>query len=172
MVGRERDRRVVERAVFLGEQAGFYQLIAGEQQTECAANLLDRSESAIAPRTALTVGGIVSGYIYSSNAAMQDSLEMAACTQAQARIEQARSAQWDVSAYPAVDQLVASNFPNQMVTLTQLDSPSNTVSATVQTTISQVSVSPPVRLIHVDCIWQYRDYTMTSSVETMRAPDE
>jgi type II secretory pathway pseudopilin PulG len=122
--------------------------------------------------TALTVGGIVSGYIYSSNAAMQDSLELAACTQAQARIEQARSAQWDVSAYPAVDQLVASNFPNQMVTLTQLDSPSNTVSATVQTTISQVSVSPPVRLIHVDCIWQYRDYTMTSSVETMRAPDE
>jgi len=122
--------------------------------------------------TALTVGGIVSGYIYSSNVAMQDSLEMAACTQAQARIEQARSAQWDVSAYPAVDQLVATNFSNVVVNLNLPDSQTVTIPATVQTTIAQVSLTPPVRLIHVDCIWQYRDLTMTSSVETMRAPDE
>jgi len=49
------------RAVFLGEQAGFYQLTAGEQQKEFAANLLDRSESAIAPRGALSVDGRPAG---------------------------------------------------------------------------------------------------------------
>jgi hypothetical protein len=43
------------RAVLLGEQAGFYELTAGEQRTEFAANLLDVSESAIAPRDALPV---------------------------------------------------------------------------------------------------------------------
>jgi hypothetical protein len=114
----------------------------------------------------------VSGYIYSSNVAMQDSLEMAACTQAQARIEQARSAQWDVSAYPMVDQLVAANFTNVVVTLNLPSSQTPPVSATVQTTISQVSVTPPVRLIHVDCTWLSGTNPMTYSVETMRAPDE
>jgi hypothetical protein len=51
------------RAVLLGEQAGFYELTAGEQQTEFAANLLDRSESAIAPRSTLTVEGRPSGQV-------------------------------------------------------------------------------------------------------------
>ncbi len=122
--------------------------------------------------TALTVGGIVSGYIYSSNTAIKDSLQMAACTQAQARLEQARSAQWDVSAYPVVDQLVATNFPDLVVTLNQPDSQSGPVSATVRTTISQVSLTPPVRLIHVDCTWLSGTNSMTTSIETMRAPDE
>jgi len=51
------------RAVFLGEQAGFYQLTAGEQQTQFAANLLDRSESAIAPRATLSVDGQPAGQV-------------------------------------------------------------------------------------------------------------
>jgi hypothetical protein len=51
------------RAVLLGEQAGFYELTAGEQRTEFAANLLDRSESAIAPRSTLTVEGRPSGQV-------------------------------------------------------------------------------------------------------------
>jgi hypothetical protein len=51
------------RAVLLGEQAGFYELTAGEQQTAFAANLLDRSESAIAPRSALSVDGQPAGQV-------------------------------------------------------------------------------------------------------------
>jgi hypothetical protein len=51
------------RAVLLGEQAGFYELIAGDQKTEFAANLLDRSESAIAPRSALAVDGQPAGAV-------------------------------------------------------------------------------------------------------------
>jgi len=45
------------RAVMLGEQAGFYELTAGEQRTEFAANLLDVSESTIARRDTLPVDG-------------------------------------------------------------------------------------------------------------------
>jgi hypothetical protein len=45
------------RAVMLGEQAGFYELAAGDQRTEFAANLLDVSESTIEARAALPVDG-------------------------------------------------------------------------------------------------------------------
>ncbi|MGD0529410.1 MAG: VWA domain-containing protein [Polyangiaceae bacterium] len=45
------------RAVMLGEHAGFYELTAGEQHTEFAANLLDSAESTIAARDALPVDG-------------------------------------------------------------------------------------------------------------------
>jgi len=122
--------------------------------------------------TALTVAGIVSGYIYCSNVTVMDSLTMAASTQAQARIEEAHSAQWDISAYPAIDQLVATNFTDRTVTLNLPDSKSVAIPATVRTTISEVSSNPPIKLIHVDCIWQFRDATMTNSIETMRAPDQ
>jgi hypothetical protein len=49
------------RAVFLGQQAGFYELSAGDQTTMFAANLLDASESAIAPQDKLVVDGKPSG---------------------------------------------------------------------------------------------------------------
>jgi hypothetical protein len=45
------------RAVLLGVQAGFYELDAGGEKTAFAANLLDASESAIAPQDKLTVDG-------------------------------------------------------------------------------------------------------------------
>jgi hypothetical protein len=51
------------RAVLLGEQAGFYELTAGQQRTAFAANLLDRSESSIAPRSALAVDGQPAGAV-------------------------------------------------------------------------------------------------------------
>jgi hypothetical protein len=49
------------RAVFLGQQAGFYELSAGEQKTMFAANLLDGAESAIAAQDRLVVDGKPSG---------------------------------------------------------------------------------------------------------------
>ncbi len=51
------------RAVLLGQQAGFYELSAGEQTTTFAANLLDASESAIAPQDAVVVDGKPSGTV-------------------------------------------------------------------------------------------------------------
>jgi von Willebrand factor type A domain len=49
------------RAVFLGQHAGFYELSAGDQTTTFAANLLDASESAIAPQDHVVVDGKSSG---------------------------------------------------------------------------------------------------------------
>jgi len=49
------------RAVMLGVDAGFYQLMVGDQTTSFAANLLDAGESAIAPQDRLVVDGREAG---------------------------------------------------------------------------------------------------------------
>src|SRR5262249_35149037 len=51
------------RAVVLGERAGFYELSAGEQTSTFAANLLDATESTIAPQTRLVVDGKGAGVV-------------------------------------------------------------------------------------------------------------
>jgi hypothetical protein len=46
-------------------------------------------------------------------------------------------------------------------------------SATIQTTISQISVTPPIRRIRVDCIWNFMgSQVITNTIETIRAPDQ
>ncbi|HXN33081.1 MAG TPA: VWA domain-containing protein [Polyangiaceae bacterium] len=51
------------RAVLLGEHSGFYELTAGGETTTFAANLLDASESAIAPQDKVLVGGKEAGAV-------------------------------------------------------------------------------------------------------------
>ena len=51
------------RAVLLGEHAGFYELDAGGQSTSFAANLLDASESSIAPQDRLSVDAKEAGSV-------------------------------------------------------------------------------------------------------------
>jgi type II secretory pathway pseudopilin PulG len=121
--------------------------------------------------TAVTVAGIISGYTYCTTSSVKAELEQAANTRAMERIEQTRSAQWDASGWPAVDQLVATNFPDEIVSLEM--SGTNGTLATIQTTIAQISDSPPLRSIHVDCIWQFQGGAfITNSIETCRAPDQ
>ncbi len=123
--------------------------------------------------TGLTVGGIVAGYIYCTTAAVKAELVQAASARAMERIEETRSAQWDTSVWPIVDQLVATNFPNEVVSLDVPGSDSGGTSATIETTISQISLSPPIMDIRVDCIWQFRGAQwITNTIETIRAPDE
>jgi prepilin-type N-terminal cleavage/methylation domain-containing protein len=120
----------------------------------------------------LMVAGIVTGYIYCSTATVKDSLYMAANARAMERLEETQSAQWDTSISPAVDQLVATNFPPQTVPLNISGSDPNVISATVNTEIAQISLLPPLKRIHVDCIWQFQggDF-ITNSIETCRAPN-
>ncbi len=123
--------------------------------------------------TGLTVAGIVAGYIFCMTATVKAELIQAANARAMERIEEARSAQWDTSAWPIVDQLVATNFPNKVVSLDMPGTGSGGTSATIETTISQISLTPPVRRIRVDCIWQFRGVELiTNTIETMRAPDQ
>ena len=123
--------------------------------------------------TGLTVSGIVTGYIYCTNASMKDSIYMAANGRVMERIEEARSARWDMSSYPVVDQLVATNFPDKMVALQTTAKGLETISATIKTEISNISLTPPVRRIRVDCIWLFKGVEpVTNTIETCRAPDQ
>ncbi len=125
--------------------------------------------------TGLMVAGIVSGYIYCATSAIKAGLAQAANAKALERMEQTRSAQWDTSSYPVIDQLVASNFPDEVVTLDMPGTNYAGTSATIRTTIAQISASPQpqIRMVHVDCIWQFRGSEwITNSIETCRAPDQ
>jgi type II secretory pathway pseudopilin PulG len=123
--------------------------------------------------TVLMMGGIVNGYIYCTTSAVKAELAQAANAQAMQRLEEARSATWNTSSSLAQDQLVATNFPDEVVTLEMPGTNSVGTSATIQTTIAQISSSPPVRTIHVDCVWQFRGAEwVTNSIETIRAADQ
>ena len=123
--------------------------------------------------TVLMVTGIVTGYIYCTTANVKDSLYMAANARAAARLEETRSARWDTSSFPPVDELVATNFPDQMVALDLSGIGAQVTSATVRTEISDLSLTPPVRKIRVQCIWSVKgDELVTNTIETCRAPDQ
>ena len=123
--------------------------------------------------TVLMVGGIINGYIYCTTSTVKAELAQAANAQAMQRLEEARSATWNTSSSLAQDQLVATNFPDEVVTLEMPGTNSVGTSATIQTTIAQISSSPPVRTIHVDCVWQFRGTEwVTNSIETIRAADQ
>ena len=123
--------------------------------------------------TVLTISGIVSGYIYCSKATVKSALYFTANAQANARMEQVRAARWDTSSYPAVDQLVSTNFPDLAVTLDKVTSGPEATSATVKTTILPISTTPPLRRIRVDCIWLFQGTELiTNTIETCRSPDQ
>jgi prepilin-type N-terminal cleavage/methylation domain-containing protein len=126
--------------------------------------------------TGLMVGGIVTGYIYCATSAIKAELAQAANAKAMQRIEEARSAPWNTSSALIGDQLVATNFPDEVVTLDMPGTNTAGTSATIQTTITPISptpFAPPLKTIHVDCIWQFRGAEwVTNSVETIRAADQ
>lgn len=129
--------------------------------------------------TGLTVAGIVTGYTFCSTSTVKDSLYMAANARAMERMEETRSAIWAPYRAKPVDELVATNFPDKVVILDLSGSGSATNLAMLKTDISQISpspsspVSPPVRRIRVDCIWQFRGIELiTNTIETCRAPDQ
>jgi prepilin-type N-terminal cleavage/methylation domain-containing protein len=129
--------------------------------------------------TGLVVAGIVTGYIFCTTSTVKDSLYMAANARAMERIEETRSAIWAPYRAQPVDELVATNFLDKIVTLDLSGSGSAITSATLKTDISQILPSPslpfsaPVMRIRVDCIWQFKggDF-ITNSIETCRAPDQ
>ena len=122
--------------------------------------------------TGLAVGGIVTGYAYCTNSAERAALSLAASARAMERIEESRSAKWDTASWPPVDQVVATNFPSKVVTLDLSGSGEVATTATLNTLISEISASPPLKSIRVDCIWKYKTEMVTNSIEVCRAPDQ
>src|SRR5208337_240273 len=93
----------------------------------------------------LLVVSIVRGYIYCMSSALKAELAQEANAQAFQRLEEARSTTWNTSSSAAQDQLVASNFPNEVVTLDMPGTNAVGTTATILTTITQVSTVPPLR---------------------------
>ena len=123
--------------------------------------------------TGMAIVGILQGYHYCTQSAQKAALAQAASARAMERIEETRSAKWDTSSWPVVDQLVATNFPNEVVTLDLSGSGEVVSTATLRTEISQVSVTPPLKRVRVDCVWNFRGVeVITNSIETFRAPDQ
>jgi prepilin-type N-terminal cleavage/methylation domain-containing protein len=126
--------------------------------------------------TGLMVGGIITGYIYCTTAAIKAELAQLANAKALQRVEEARSAPWNTSSVLTTDQLIGSNFPVQTVSLDMPGTDTNGTLATIYTTIAPISptpFSPPIATIHVDCVWQFRGAEwVTNSIETIRAADQ
>jgi Tfp pilus assembly protein PilE len=121
----------------------------------------------------LAVAAIISGYLFSIVCAEKSALSLAAGARALERVEETRSAKWDNSSWPPVDQLVSSNFPDKLVILGQSDTGRPTTYATNVTQIIQISLDPPLKKIHVECVFNFKgSQLVTNVVETCRAPDQ
>jgi len=119
------------------------------------------------------IGAIINGYIFTVVSAERNALSLAANARAMQRIEEIRAAQWDTSVFPALDELSITNFPDQVVALDLSGTSSAVTWATTRAVITDISSSPPLRRIRVDCTWKfYNGKVMTNTIETCRAPDQ
>jgi Tfp pilus assembly protein PilV len=122
---------------------------------------------------AVGLGGIVYGYIMAAQNAEWAAYHLAAHSLAMQRLEQSRSAKWDLQSTPITDELVGTNFPLIVEVLDIPISKTNVVFATNQTTITTISTTPPLKMVRVDCTWRFMtDRIFTNTVVTYRAPDQ
>lgn len=122
---------------------------------------------------ALSIGGIMYGYVMSAKRAEWTAYAMAAQSLAMQRIEQTRAARWDLQTTPITDELISANFPPQANVLDIPISGTNVVYATNLTTITTLSTNPSLRSIQVDCVWRWSvgNRFFTNTVITYRGPD-
>ncbi len=121
----------------------------------------------------LTMSGILFGYAMAARRAEWSAYSLAAQSLAMMRIEQTRACKWDPNGWPPVDLVLGSSFPQKVEVLDIPVSGTNRVYATNTTTITQISTTPPLKMIRVDCSWRFADRgVFTNTVVTYRAPDQ
>lgn len=122
----------------------------------------------------IMVAGLFSLYTQSAVRAEWSAYSLAGQMMALRGLEQTRAAKWDPRASPAVDELVTANFTNALEVLDLGPNGGSATYATNVTTIQTISVSPPLKLIEVQCTWAFprRNKTFTNSVFTYRASDQ
>lgn len=122
---------------------------------------------------AVSLGGIVWGYILAGHRTEWSTYSAAAHLMAMRQLEQTRAAKWDPRGYPPVDDLVSTNFPPVTMPLNLPQVGTNIVTATSTTTITDIPTDPPVRMIRVDCSWSVMGRgPFTNTLVTYRAPDQ
>jgi len=122
---------------------------------------------------AIVISATINGYILSTNRAEWSSYSLAAHSLAMQRLEQTRAATWNMSGEFPVDELTAANFPAAKAVMDIPISGTNAVVATLYTTITSVSASPPFKMIRVDCVWPYpKRGFFTNTLTTYRSADQ
>ncbi|MEK7675587.1 MAG: hypothetical protein AAB676_07125 [Verrucomicrobiota bacterium] len=122
---------------------------------------------------AMTIGGIVYGYVLAAQRAELSSYMLAAQSLAMQRLEQSRAAKWDPMAYPVVDELVSTNFPQTVEVLDIPVSGTNIVYATNKVTVTTLSTNPPLKMIQADCTWSFMSRRLfTNTVVIYRTADQ
>ena len=145
---------------------------AVHRHRRCSGTSLEEVVMSIAI-AAISMGGISTGYLVSSQRAEWAGRSQAANSLALQRLEQVRAAKWDVLAYPAVDEVASSNFPLVVQALDMPMTGSSIDYATNVTTITTVSVDPPIKLVRSECIWGFMSRGLfTNSITIYRRPDQ
>ncbi len=122
--------------------------------------------------SSVAVSCMVSGYVFSIGSAERAALSLAAGNQAMERLEETRSARWDLLSYPQIDELKSANFTNEVVVLDVSGSGNGVTYATNITTIYKISDEPPLRGIRVECIYRFDGKQLITNIaETARGPD-
>jgi prepilin-type N-terminal cleavage/methylation domain-containing protein len=99
----------------------------------------------------LAFGGVIYGYVLTSDRAEWSANSLAAQSLAMQGIEQARSEKWDPKAWPAVDELGVTNY-TQVDTL-DVPRSGQPILATNYISVTFVSQDPPLRQLRADCVW-------------------
>jgi Tfp pilus assembly protein PilV len=122
--------------------------------------------------TGIGVFAAVTGFVNSARQAESSAYVLAAQCQALERLEQVRAAKWDPNADPPIDQIVSTNFP-KLVKVLDIPRQGLKIFATNFTTITTVSVNPPLKMMRVDCVWPWINKKVyTNTVMTYRGPDQ
>jgi prepilin-type N-terminal cleavage/methylation domain-containing protein len=123
----------------------------------------------------LSFGGVISGYVLTSDRAQWSAYSLAAHSLAMQAVEQARAAKWDPKAWPAVDELGVTNY-TQVETL-DVPVSGQALLATNRVSITAVCQDPPLRQLRADCVWSLPNGRrsrgpFTNTVITLRTADQ
>lgn len=122
--------------------------------------------------TATSLGALVTGFVMCATDSKSTSYSFAAQSRALEGIELVRAAKWDTMASPVIDMVASTNFPKTNYTL-NVPRCSKQTSCTNYTTITTLSLDPPLKKIRVDCVWAWSNKKLyTNSVVTYRGPDQ
>ncbi len=122
---------------------------------------------------AVTIAATVNGYILAANRAEWSAQSLAAHSLAIQRMEQIRSATWNMTGEISVDDVTEANFPAARSVLDLPVAGSNIVTAVTYTRITTISANPALKMIRIDCVWPYRERGFfTNTLVTYRAPEQ
>jgi hypothetical protein len=121
----------------------------------------------------ITVSASTKGYVLTAHKAEWSAYSLAAHSLAMQRIEQTRAAKWDPGAWPSVDRVIPANFPPLTNVLDVPVSGTNITYGIVTTTVTNISVNPPLKVVRADCVWKFGNHGwFTNTVISYRAPDQ